>query len=53
MLDINKQDAIEQKGMTFDYDFGYSFPFSLPSSKKLEEEKENELAKIQIIFYSV
>ena len=32
---------IEQKGMTFNHDFGYSFPLSLPS-KKREEEKENE-----------
>ena len=29
---------IEQKGMTFDHDFGYSFP----SLKKKEEEKDNE-----------
>ena len=29
--------SIEQKGMTFDHDFGYS----LPSLKKRKEEKEN------------
>jgi hypothetical protein len=39
---------IEQKGMTFDHNFGYSFPFSLPSLKKRDEEKENEVAKIVI-----
>ena len=29
---------IEQKGITFDHDFGYS----LSSQKKVEEEKENK-----------
>ena len=39
----------DQKGMTFDHDFGYSFPpFSSLLTKKREEEKENEDAKIVI-----
>ena len=34
---------IEQKGMTFDYDFGYSFPlFLLPPKKKRKDEKKKE-----------
>ena len=34
---------IEQKGMTFVYDFGYSFTlFSSLLKKKRKEEKENE-----------
>ena len=36
---------IEQKGMTFDHDFGYFFPFFFTPKKKREEEKENEVAK--------
>ena len=39
--DKNHQ-AIEQKGMTFDHDFGYSFPLFSSLLKKGEEEKENE-----------
>ena len=39
---------IEQKGMTFDHDFGYYFPHFSSLLKKKEEEKENELAKIVI-----
>ena len=40
---------IEQKGMTYVYDFSNSFPlFSFLLIKKKEEEKENELAKIVI-----
>ena len=39
--------VIEQKGMTFDDDFGYSLPpFLFAPKKKREEEKENEVAKI-------
>ena len=38
---------IEQKGMTFDHDFGYSFPF-FSSLLKKKEEKENEIEKIVI-----
>ena len=40
--------GIEQKGMTFDHDFGYSFHLSSSLLKKREEEKENKLAKILI-----
>ena len=43
---------IEQKGMTFDHDFGYSFPPLFPSKKKRDEKKENELAKIVIKNYA-
>ena len=39
---------IEQKGITFDHDFGYSIPLFSSLLKKREEEKENELAKIVI-----
>ena len=45
---VDKLDMIEQKGMTFDHDFGYFFPFSLPPYKKRKREKVNELAKIMI-----
>ena len=37
---------MEQKGMTFDHDFGYYFPLFSSLLKKREEEKENELEKI-------
>jgi hypothetical protein len=33
---------IEQKGLTFDHDFGYSFPLFSSLIKNREEEKENE-----------
>ena len=39
---------IEQKGMTFDHNFGYSFPIFFYLLKQDEEEKENEFAKIVI-----
>ena len=40
---------IEQKGMTFDHDFGYLFPlYSFLLTSKREEEKDNELSKIVI-----
>ena len=38
--------VIEQKGMTFDHDFGYSFSFFSSLLKKERREKENEVAKI-------
>ena len=40
-------DSIEQKGMTFDHDFGYLFEFFSSLLKKRKEEKENN-AKIVI-----
>ena len=45
-----KMNRIEQKGITFDHDFGYSLisPFLFPPKKKREEQQENELAKIVI-----
>ena len=36
---------MEQKGMTFDHDFGYSFPLL---SSLIKKEKENEVAKIMV-----
>ena len=39
---------IEQKGMTFDHDFGYSFHLSYSLLKKKGREKENEVKKIVI-----
>ena len=37
-----KESMIEQKGMTFDHDFGYYFPLFFSLLKKREEENENE-----------
>ena len=37
---------IEQKGMTFDHNFGYSLPLFFPPKKKREEEKEKERQKL-------
>ena len=37
-----KPDLIEQKGMTFEYDFGDSFSLFSSLLKKEGEEKENE-----------
>ena len=39
---LEKLFLIEQKGMTFDQDFGFSPLFLYPSKKKREEEKEHE-----------
>ena len=39
---------IEQKGLTFDHDFGYPFPLFSSLLKNREEEKENKVAKIVI-----
>ena len=37
--------SIEQKGMTFDHDFGYTFPVFSSLLKRRELEKEKELEK--------
>ena len=37
--------GIEQKGMTFDHEFGYSFPLFSSLLKKRKEEKEEEKQK--------
>ena len=37
---------IEQKGMTFDHNFGYSFPLFSFLLKQREKENENELQKL-------
>ena len=39
---------IEQKGMTFDYNFGYYFPLFSSFLKKEGRENENKVAKIVI-----
>ena len=43
--DFIQNKTIEQKGMTFDHDFGYYFPLFTSLLKKEEREKENEVAK--------
>ena len=40
VLRVDKK--IEQKGMTFEQDFGYFLPLFSSLHKKKEEEKENE-----------
>ena len=40
--------VIEQKGMTFDHDFGYSFSIFSSLLKKEGREKEDEVTKIVI-----
>ena len=40
-----KSSPIEQKGITFDHDFGYSFHLLSSLLKKREEENENEKQK--------
>ena len=48
IVQLNLVKKIEQKGMTFDHDFGYSFPLSFSLLKKEGREKKNEVAKIMI-----
>jgi hypothetical protein len=39
---FDKQERIEQKGMTFDHDFGYSFPLFSSLIKKDKRRKGDE-----------
>ena len=45
---INSKGLIEQKGMTFDHDFGYSFPLFASLLKKEVRRKAELIANIVI-----